>query len=82
MSRNPKPIFVQKRIYRQRRLADAAKLLPVFGCALILLPLLWQTGGEQQARTTGVMLYLFLVWVLSGSACLVDIKKPFHTRTG
>lgn len=74
------PLFVQRRTYRRRRLADGARLLPLLGAVLFMVPLLWQTGGEipdddVQAlrdgnRTAWVMTYLFLVWlglaVLSG----------------
>jgi len=74
------PLFVQRRTYRRRRLADSARLLPLFGAVLFMVPLLWQGGGETPigdvqtprdgSRTAWVMTYLFLVWlglaVLSG----------------
>ena len=79
MSGKPTPIFVQRRTYRRRRLADAARLLPVLGAVLVMIPLLWQgdgrpDGGLQAAsdggRTAWVMTYFFFVWlglaVLSG----------------
>lgn len=58
-------------------MADGARLLPIFGGTLFLIPLLWQGGPEAQAvepgdtgRTAWVMTYIFLVWlglvVLSG----------------
>jgi len=72
-------MFVQRRTYRRRRLADGARLLPVFGAALLLVPLLWQSGDPVAGaadtvpagqRSAWVMTYLFLVWlglvVLSG----------------
>ena len=68
--------FVQRSAYRRRRLADAARLLPLFGAALVLIPLLWQGAGgdgvpggarsgapEEGARTSLVMSYLFAVWL-------------------
>ncbi|MCZ4352979.1 hypothetical protein O4H61_10685 [Roseovarius aestuarii] len=65
----PRPIFVGRRTYRRRRMADAAALLPVLGTLLLLMPLLW-AGGQDGARTSDVMIYLFCVWgglgVLSG----------------
>lgn len=79
MSPKQTPVFVQRRTYRRRRVADGARLLPVFGGVLFLIPLLWGGGdapapGAEAAsdgsRTAWVMTYLFLVWfglaVLSG----------------
>lgn len=69
------PVFVERRAYRRRRLADAARMLPVLGAVLLLIPLLWSGGdpGEplrHTARTAWVMTYVFVVWlglaVLSG----------------
>lgn len=59
--------FVNRRAYRKRRAADAARLLPVLGAALIALPLLWRDAGS----TAAAMLYLFLVW--AGLAALAAI---------
>lgn len=36
------PLFLARADYRRRRLRDAARLLPVVGALLMLLPLLWQ----------------------------------------
>lgn len=48
----------QERANRQRRLGDAAKLLPVLAALLMVFPTLW---GE--ARSTALTLvYLFAVW--------------------
>ncbi|WP_111732537.1 hypothetical protein [Roseovarius amoyensis] len=80
MSAPREPIFVQRRTYRRRRLADGARLLPLLGAVLFMVPLLWHAGGETPAggvetlrdgnRTAWVMTYLFLVWlglaILSG----------------
>ena len=79
MSRKQTPVFVQRRTYRRRRVADGARLLPVFGGILFLIPLLWHgteapsVGPEpvsDGSRTAWVMTYLFVVWfglaVLSG----------------
>lgn len=76
MTAKKTPVFVQRRTYRRRRVADGARLLPVFGGILFLIPLLWEgdpAGAEavpDGARTAWVMTYLFVVWfglaVLSG----------------
>ena len=44
-------------------MADAAKMLPILGAILFFLPLLWKDEAEG-ARTAGVMVYIFLVWLL------------------
>lgn len=58
--------FLQRRSYRRRRIADAARLLPVAGIVLLLLPLLRLGGGEggDGARTSQVGLYVFAVWLV------------------
>lgn len=61
------PVFVERRTYRRRRMADAARMLPLMGGLLFCLPLLWSVDGPP--RTTSSMFYLFLVWVL---LCLVS----------
>lgn len=60
----PRTVFVERRAYRRRRLADAASLLPVLGGVLFGLPLLWYGApqGLMATRTTTVMLYVFGVW--------------------
>lgn len=77
MSTDRRPLFVARRTYRHRRIADAARLLPVLGAALFLVPLLWQGGdtpeGGAGARTVNVMLYLFLAWIsLAGLSALIS----------
>ncbi|MCY3984609.1 MAG: hypothetical protein OXD29_05265 [Roseovarius sp.] len=49
-----------RRAYRRRRMADASRLMPLFGAALFGMPLLW--GGET-VPTTKVMVYVFAVWI-------------------
>ncbi|MBT0958649.1 hypothetical protein IV417_14760 [Alphaproteobacteria bacterium KMM 3653] len=44
-------------------MADAARLLPIFGLVLFLLPSLWVPGNEQGATVRGAI-YLFVVWAL------------------
>lgn len=79
MSPKKIPVFVQRRTYRRRRIADGARLLPVLGGILFLIPLLWDGGATPAvgtetvpdgSRTAWVMTYVFAVWfglaVLSG----------------
>ena len=43
---------------RQRRLGDAAKLLPVLGAILMTIPALWVAGTS----TSLALVYIFSVW--------------------
>lgn len=65
MNRLPKPpIFLHRANYRQRRVRDAAKLLPFVGAVLWALPLSWtQDTPEGKVGSEGV-LYIFAVWVV------------------
>ncbi|WP_333714280.1 hypothetical protein [Yoonia sp.] len=65
MSRNaPPPIFLQRASYRQRRLRDAARLMPFVGMVLWAIPLSWQTAEDGSEEGTSGLLYVFGVWVL------------------
>ncbi|WP_054004776.1 hypothetical protein [Cypionkella psychrotolerans] len=60
MRRPRAPLFLARAVYRQRRLRDAARLLPLVGFFLLMLPLMWSdTAG---AGHTAV--YVFGVWAL------------------
>jgi len=63
MARPRRPLFLRPEIYRQRRLRDAARALPVLGVVLLLVPLLWTPsnapGGVGNSRA---LLYVFGVW--------------------
>ena len=64
MSRKPTPLFLQRASYRQRRLRDAAKLMPVAGIVLWALPIAWSSEtAEGQANSDGLV-YVFTVWLL------------------
>lgn len=56
------PLFLKRRIYRRRRLRDAARMLPVVGLFLMLLPVLWADGGADRPSTASDGLFLFVVW--------------------
>ncbi len=66
MSREPGPVFLERRTYRRRRMADAARLLPVIGAVLFMLPLLWldPSDGQPQTSTTAVMFFVFGAWIV------------------
>jgi hypothetical protein len=63
MRRPRGPIFLERRSYRQRRLRDAARFLPILGAGLWMVPLLFGLDGVSSS-TSSVMLYVFGVWVL------------------
>ena len=63
MKRPARPLFLARAPYRQRRLRDAARLLPILGCLLLLLPLLW-TDGSRRTLMSAEVLYYFGVWAL------------------
>lgn len=63
-------VFVERQSYRRRRLVDIARLLPLLGVMLLLVPLLWPES-EQGAIADGdvptmpmsdAMTYIFAVW--------------------
>jgi hypothetical protein len=66
MARRPKrPVFLERDSYRQRRIRDVARLLPVLGLVLFMVPLLWPEApapGEPGTRNAAALIYLFLVW--------------------
>ncbi len=58
---NGQALFLNRQPYRRRRLRDAAKMLPILGAILFVLPLLWL---HPQTGTSSVGIYLFAVWGL------------------
>ena len=48
----------QDEAMRQRRLGDAAKLIPALGAVLMFLPALWALG----TATSSALIYIFSVW--------------------
>ncbi len=69
MNDKHRAIIEEKRSYRRRRVADSARLLPVFGVMFFSIPLLWSgTAGGEAAEgatsTTAAMLYIFGIWAL------------------
>ncbi|MGR3659650.1 MAG: hypothetical protein ACU0CA_00475 [Paracoccaceae bacterium] len=52
-------VFLARKGYRLRRAMDAARFLPVVGCFLVFLPLLWSGGYTAQG-----IIYLFSIWFM------------------
>ena len=57
-------LFLERQGYRRRRLADAARLLPFLGAALLALPLLWPDESEsaEALSLSSAMFYIFACW--------------------
>ena len=62
MARPKPPLFLARAPYRRRRLRDAARLLPILGMLLLLLPLLW-TDEARPSLSSGDVIYFFCVWL-------------------
>lgn len=61
--RAPKRIeFLERAGYRQRRMRDGARLLPLFAIVMMILPLMWPRETPDQSLTSTSMVYLFSLW--------------------
>ena len=47
-------MFLERRSYRQRRMMDALRLLPVLGLCLCMVPLLWPLPNDQTSPQAGM----------------------------
>lgn len=59
-------LFLERRTYRQNRLQDAARLLPVLGLVLILAPTFIRGEAVPEAdgpRLSSWLVYYFIVWI-------------------
>ena len=63
MRRPKRALFLARAPYRRRRLRDAARLLPVLGLMLLLLPLLWAPDARMALSARDVV-YFFAVWLV------------------
>jgi len=58
MRRSAPPVFLARQSYRRRRLQDAARLMPLLGAFLFIIPLL--AAGSVGS---GHWAYLFIAWL-------------------
>jgi len=75
----------ERGLYRRRRLVDMARLLPMFGVLLVLLPLLWQPAERGETATISLGSFLFTAWLgLIAAAFLLShaLGKSGGDRTG
>jgi hypothetical protein len=82
MRRPRAPLFLARRAYRQRRLMDAARLLPLVGLFLFLLPIFWQPARTEAADTAPGGLYIFIVWALLIAGCGAIAARLDHEGGG
>ncbi len=61
MSRDDGAGLREHRSYRHRRTIDAARLLPLIGLFLFVIPVL-AAGGRDTVSTVGGVVYVFFIW--------------------
>ena len=64
MAKSRPSLFLERKSYRQRRVRDAARLLPFLGAVLWAVPVLWASPGPHGIGTSRAMLYIFGVWMV------------------
>ncbi|GAA0309112.1 hypothetical protein [Rhodovulum strictum] len=69
-------LFLAREGYRRRRLADMARLLPLLGLALFLVPVL----DAEDGLTAAMLIYLFAVW--GGLIALSALVARLLCRSG
>ena len=80
MRRPPAPLFLARAVYRKRRLRDAARMVPILGLFLWLLPALWAgpagngPAGNGPASAGRDWVYVFAVW--AGLIALAAALSP------
>ena len=57
-------IFLERKSYRQRRLRDVVRLLPILGTVLWAIPLLWPQGEAFGISNASALQYLFGMWLV------------------
>ena len=79
MNSSDDPLFLTRSTYRRRRLMDAARLFPVLGGAMFVLPVLWAEGTD----TSDGIFYLFGVWaLLIAGAAVLSRRLPVRDVRG
>lgn len=57
-------LFLARDSYRQRRLRDAARMLPVLGTVIWLIPLLWRREAGETGGMAAAVAFVFAGWLL------------------
>lgn len=77
MAQRHLPLFLARHPYRERRIKDAACLLPLAGGILFAMPVIWSGNPFRAGSTAGGGIYLFAVW-----AGLILAAALFARRLG
>ncbi|AKS45745.1 hypothetical protein SAMN05444287_0843 [Octadecabacter temperatus] len=64
MSKPKRTEFLERSSYRQRRIRDGARLLPIIALVLMVLPLMWPRNAPEQSLTSSGIIYIFFLWML------------------
>ena len=76
MTPNNRALFLEEQTYRKNRLADAARLLPFLGAALLLLPDVILADPENaEGATAPWLIYFFSAWL-----CLIGLAFVLSRR--
>ena len=75
------PLFLARAVYRKRRLRDAARLLPLVGLFLFLLPKLWQAKTVDGAGAAQDVVFIFVVWAALIAATALLSARLSHPET-
>ena len=57
-------LFLARDSYRQRRLRDVARMLPVCGAVIWLIPLMWTRTAGQTGGMAAAVVFVFAGWAL------------------
>ncbi|MFZ3583049.1 hypothetical protein ACOI1H_12860 [Loktanella sp. DJP18] len=57
-------LFLARDSYRQRRLRDAARMLPVLGAIIWLIPLMWRREAGEAGGMAAAVAFVFAGWLL------------------
>lgn len=82
MAREPLPMFLERSVYRRRRMMDALRLLTVLGVVLWLIPALWPNDPSTGAETlpmSRALFYIFGVWaalIVISAGLSIRLRRP------
>lgn len=57
-------LFLRRSGYRQRRLRDALRLLPIAGAVLWTIPVFWTGSVSGGVKNGTALIYIFAIWLL------------------
>ncbi|SMX38127.1 hypothetical protein [Octadecabacter ascidiaceicola] len=63
MIKSKRAEFLERSSYRQRRIRDGARLLPIVALVLMILPLMWPRNSPEQNQTSDGIIYIFGLWI-------------------